>query len=138
MLSKLNIYVSKMLYLAAFTPKSRTILTNEILSTTCYLSFHHESSVHHTLSHYSDKLYNCIWLHFYNSILQMEKWKDYKEKSLIRRYIVRGAWVVQWLSVCLWLRSWSQGPGIEFHISSVWESCFSSAYFSAFLSVSQE
>ena len=26
---------------------------------------------------------------------------------------VWGTWVAQWLSVCLWLRSWSQGPGIE-------------------------
>ena len=26
------------------------------------------------------------------------------------------AWVAQWLSVCLWLRAWSQGPGIESHI----------------------
>ena len=25
-------------------------------------------------------------------------------------------WVAQWLSICLWLRSWSQGPGIEFCI----------------------
>ena len=26
------------------------------------------------------------------------------------------AWVAQWLSVCLWLRSWSQSPRINSHI----------------------
>ena len=26
---------------------------------------------------------------------------------------VQGTWVAQWLSVCLWLRAWSWGPGIE-------------------------
>ena len=26
------------------------------------------------------------------------------------------AWVAQWLSICLWLRSRSQSPGIESHI----------------------
>ena len=28
----------------------------------------------------------------------------------------RGTWVAQWLSVCLWLRLWSQSPRIEFCI----------------------
>ena len=27
-----------------------------------------------------------------------------------------GAWVAQWLSVCLWLGLGSRGPGIESHI----------------------
>ena len=27
-----------------------------------------------------------------------------------------GPWVAQWLSICLWLRSWSWGPGMESHI----------------------
>ena len=30
--------------------------------------------------------------------------------------LVRGICVAQWLSNCLWLRSWSWGPGIESHI----------------------
>ena len=25
-----------------------------------------------------------------------------------------GTWVAQWLSISLWLRAWSPGPGIEF------------------------
>ena len=28
----------------------------------------------------------------------------------------RDTWVAQWLSICLWLRLWSRGPGIESHI----------------------
>ena len=28
----------------------------------------------------------------------------------------RDAWVAQWLSICLWLKTWSQGPRIESHI----------------------
>ena len=28
----------------------------------------------------------------------------------------RDAWVAQWLSICLWLRSWAWGPGIQSHI----------------------
>ena len=28
----------------------------------------------------------------------------------------RGAWVAQWLSVCLWLGLWSQGPENESHV----------------------
>ena len=27
-----------------------------------------------------------------------------------------GTWVGQWLSICLWLKLWSWGPGIESHI----------------------
>ena len=27
-----------------------------------------------------------------------------------------GTWVAQWLNICLWLRSWSQSPGIGSHI----------------------
>ena len=29
---------------------------------------------------------------------------------------ILGTWVAQWLSVCLWLRWWSWGPGIKSHI----------------------
>ena len=29
---------------------------------------------------------------------------------------LRDTWVAQWLSICLWLRVWSQGPEIESHI----------------------
>ena len=47
-------------------------------------------------------------------------YKDVKtiqwRKKLLLRYGTRGAWVVSRLSVRLWLRSWSQGPGIEPHI----------------------
>ena len=25
----------------------------------------------------------------------------------------KGTWVAQWLSICLWLRAWTQGPGME-------------------------
>ena len=47
----------------------------------------------------------------------------------------RGTWVAQWLSICLWLRSWPQGPGIEscasgFPPGSLRESDFPSAYVS--------
>ena len=28
----------------------------------------------------------------------------------------RDAWVAQWLSICLWLKLWLQGPGMESHI----------------------
>ena len=28
----------------------------------------------------------------------------------------RATWVVQWLTLCLWLRAWSRGPGIKSHI----------------------
>ena len=34
-------------------------------------------------------------------------------KTLIK---IGGTWVAQQLSVCLWLRSWPQGPGIQSHI----------------------
>ena len=27
---------------------------------------------------------------------------------------IQDTWVAQWLSICLWLRSWSGGPGIKF------------------------
>ena len=29
---------------------------------------------------------------------------------------IRDTWVPQWLSICLWLRVWSRGPGIESRI----------------------
>ena len=29
---------------------------------------------------------------------------------------LRGTWVAQGISICLWLRLWSQGPGIKSHI----------------------
>ena len=36
------------------------------------------------------------------------------------RHVLKGAhwdaWVAQWLSVCLWLRAWSWGPGIKSYI----------------------
>ena len=30
--------------------------------------------------------------------------------------LTQGTWGAQGLSICLWLRAWSQGPGIESHI----------------------
>ena len=39
------------------------------------------------------------------------KWFHFKK--LIK---TGGIWVAQWLSICLWLRAESRGPGIESHI----------------------
>ena len=33
--------------------------------------------------------------------------------------VFRNAWVAQWLSICLWLWAWSQGPRIESPIGSL-------------------
>ena len=30
--------------------------------------------------------------------------------------VLQDTWVAQWLSICLWLRFWSRGPGIEYRI----------------------
>ena len=50
---------------------------------------------------------------------------------------LRSTWVVQWLSICVQLWSWSQGPGIKSHIGLPWrEPASPSAYVSASLSVS--
>ena len=38
---------------------------------------------------------------------------------------IRGTWVAQQLSVCLHLRMWSWGPGIESHIGLLQGDCFS-------------
>ena len=51
------------------------------------------------------------------------------------KYVIENTWVAQWLSICLWLRSWPQGPGIEscasgFPPGSLRESDFPSAYVS--------
>ena len=53
----------------------------------------------------------------------------------------RDTWVAQWLGVCLWLRLWSLGPGIESHIrvphrAPFGEPASPSAHVSASLSVS--
>ena len=37
----------------------------------------------------------------------------------------RDAWVAQWSSICLWLRAWSQGPGIESRIGLLYGAYFS-------------
>ena len=37
-------------------------------------------------------------------------------KKYIKKKNCRGTWVAQWLSVCLWLRSWSWSSGIESRI----------------------
>ena len=34
-------------------------------------------------------------------------------KIHFRKNRARDTWVAQWFSVCLWLRAWSRGPGIE-------------------------
>ena len=41
--------------------------------------------------------------------------------------MARGTWMAQWLSICLQLRSWSQGPGIKPHVGppAQWGACFS-------------
>ena len=55
----------------------------------------------------------------------------------LKKLFSTGTSVAQWLSVCLWLRSWSWGPGIESHIGFLKGACFSlclSLYFSLCLS----
>ena len=64
--------------------------------------------------------------------------KAFQEKTTIRILQLWGTWVVQWLSVCLWLRLWSWGPGIESCIRLPAGSLLPFAYISAFLSVSHE
>ena len=67
-------------------------------------------------------------------ISSLTGWKNkssYNTHKLIQKYMVSvlkntwmfskknwywDAWVAQWLSICLQLRVWSQGPGIESHI----------------------
>ena len=39
-----------------------------------------------------------------------------KKKSDLENRKVEDTWVAQWLNVCLWLRSCSQGPAIKSHI----------------------
>ena len=49
------------------------------------------------------------------SELQRLKWLEFvRQKTGKERIAYWGTGVTQWLSVCLWLRSW--GPGIESHI----------------------
>ena len=47
------------------------------------------------------------------------------------KFVIAGTWVAQWLSICLWLRSWSRGPGIESHLRLPREPASPSAYVSA-------
>ena len=57
---------------------------------------------------------------------QIEHWTRWFPRSLklkegrgilaIKKNPYRGTWVAQWWSICLWLRAWSQGPGIESYI----------------------
>ena len=41
---------------------------------------------------------------------------DYLGMFHLRIMIVGGTWVAQSLSICLWLKSWSRGHGMESHI----------------------
>ena len=48
-------------------------------------------------------------------------------QPLFKSLTLQGVWVPQWLSICLWLRSWSWGPAMESHIrlpagSRIWDS----------------
>ena len=44
-----------------------------------------------------------------NVLRQYRAWWVRRIESLV----CWGAWVAQWVKRCLWLRSWSQGPGME-------------------------
>ena len=57
---------------------------------------------------YSDHQKNIYILFKNNSEKKIKKIKKIKNNS-----VLLGTWVAQWLCVCLWLRSWSWGPGIE-------------------------
>ena len=48
-------------------------------------------------------------------------------ESPLKLPLLRGTWVAQWVSVCLQLRSWSQGPRIEtcIRLPAQWGVCFS-------------
>ena len=43
-------------------------------------------------------------------------WGGGKNTPGLEKERMGGTWVAQWLSICLLLRSWYQGPGIESHI----------------------
>ena len=56
-----------------------------------------------------------LWLRALKIHGRVWVWERY-DLICILRSSVWGTWVAQWLSVCLWLRAWSWGPGIESHI----------------------
>ena len=52
-------------------------------------------------------------------------WAQIQETEAGTKEGMWGAWVAQWLSVCLRLRAWSQGSGIKSYIGSPQGACFS-------------
>ena len=52
-------------------------------------------------------------------------WKSKKKKKITTGFKICSLEGAQWLSVCLWLRPWPRGPGIESRIGSSWGACFS-------------
>ena len=53
-------------------------------------------------------LKSCCGMH--SSLIKLGEITAKKKKNS------RGVWVTQWLSICLWLKAWSQGPGMESRI----------------------
>ena len=96
-----------------FSHPAYFVLRSQSSSSFIWSSKENKASSRHDTSFWVNLILVFHSLSYFTTLEVAGKNSEVKSLLSLRNASDGGTWLAQWLSICLWLRSWSQSPGIK-------------------------